>query len=244
MSSLLVIRHAQASFLGADYDVLSPLGEEQARVLGRAWAAEGRAPDRVYVGPRRRQRQTAEAVGEAYRAAGVPWPEPQLLDALDEHSGQFVVDHAVAAYYDRYPELRVLADRSDGSGPPSPERRKALQVYFRVFREITRAWIREELETPPELEPWAAFRARIEGAVRRIVDGGGRGELVFAFTSGGPVAVSTGLALELADEKVLELSWRVRNTAYAEIVWSEEGLALNAFNAIEHLAEPRLVTYI
>lgn len=244
MSSLLVIRHAQASFLGADYDVLSPLGEEQARVLGRTWATAGRVPDRVYVGPRRRQRQTAEAVGEAFREAGVPWPEPVLLDTLDEHSGQFVVDHAVPGYYDRYPELRLLEDRSDGSGPSSPERRQAFQVYFRVFREITRAWIREELETPPELESWAAFRARIEDAVRGIVDGGRRGELVFVFTSGGPVAVSTGLALELPDDKILELSWRVRNTAYAEIVWSEEGLVLNAFNAIEHLGEPRLVTYI
>jgi len=244
MSSLLVIRHAQASFLGADYDVLSPLGEEQARVLGRAWAAAERVPDRVYTGPRRRQRQTAAAVGEAYREQGLPWPEPELLDTLDEHSGQLVVDHAVAGYYGRYPELRLLEDRSDGSGPPSPERRKALQVYFRVFREITRAWVREEVEMPPELEPWAAFRARVDGAVRGLVDAGGHGELVFAFTSGGPVAVSTGLALELDDEKVLELSWRVRNTAYAEIVWSEEGLALNAFNAIEHLSEPRLVTYV
>ncbi len=244
MSSLLVIRHAQASFLGADYDVLSPLGEEQARVLGRSWAAAGRTPDRVYVGPRRRQRQTAEAVGEAFRVYGLPWPEPKLLDSLDEHSGQLVVDHAVPGYYERYPELRVLEDRTDGSGPASPERREALKLYFQVFREITSAWVREDVETPPEIETWAAFRARVNGAVRGILEAGGRGESVFVFTSGGPVAVSTGLALELPDEKVLELSWRVRNTAYAELVWSDAGLALNAFNAIEHLAEPRLVTYI
>ncbi len=244
MSRLFVIRHAQASFLGADYDVLSSLGEEQARVLGRKWAAAERVPDQVFVGPRRRQRQTADAVAEAYRERGLPWPEPELLDALDEHAGQLVVDHAVVSYYERHPQLRLLEDRGNGNAPLSPERREALKLYLRLFREITRDWVRREVEVPPELESWATFHTRVEKAVRGVVERSRDGETVFVFTSGGPVAVSTGLALELRDEKVLELSWRVRNTAYAELLWSEEGLILNAFNAVEHLTEPRLVTYI
>ena len=48
MSSILLVRHGQASFGAADYDVLSPTGHEQSRVLGSALAARGvTADDRI-----------------------------------------------------------------------------------------------------------------------------------------------------------------------------------------------------
>ena len=50
MSSLYLVRHGQASFLADDYDVLSPLGEEQARQLGRYWARIGLRVDEVIAG--------------------------------------------------------------------------------------------------------------------------------------------------------------------------------------------------
>ncbi len=39
-----------------------------------------------------------------------------------------------------------------------------------------------------------------------------------------------GLALGLADEKVVELSWTVRNAAYSEFLFSGERFSLSAFN--------------
>jgi len=56
-------------FGGDDYDRLSELGERQARATGAFLAARGMRFDRVLVGPRRRHRQSAEAVLAA-------WPEP------------------------------------------------------------------------------------------------------------------------------------------------------------------------
>ena len=41
MSTILLVRHGQASFGAADYDNLSPTGHEQSRVLGAALAARG-----------------------------------------------------------------------------------------------------------------------------------------------------------------------------------------------------------
>ena len=37
MSVLLLVRHGQASWGSADYDVLSDRGHEQSRLLGRHW---------------------------------------------------------------------------------------------------------------------------------------------------------------------------------------------------------------
>src|SRR5690348_15729103 len=85
MSSLALVRHGTASFFADDYDVLSPLGEAQARHLGDHWARRGDAFGEVYVGPRRRQQRTAELVGGQVRRAGRPWPEPVVVAGLDEY---------------------------------------------------------------------------------------------------------------------------------------------------------------
>ena len=50
MSSILLVRHGQASFGAADYDNLSDVGHEQSRVLGAALAARGVSPDVVVAG--------------------------------------------------------------------------------------------------------------------------------------------------------------------------------------------------
>ena len=88
----------------------------------------------------------------------------------------------------------------------------------------------------------------------KIVDGGGRGRNLVAFTSGGAVAAAVGLALGLADEKVIEISWRVRNAAVTELLFSPangrepagSGLrwTLHTFNTTPHLVAPGKVTYI
>jgi broad specificity phosphatase PhoE len=44
VGAILLVRHGQASFGGADYDVLSPAGERQARCLGAALATRGITP--------------------------------------------------------------------------------------------------------------------------------------------------------------------------------------------------------
>src|SRR5262249_19597706 len=85
MSSLTLVRHGQASFFAQSYDQLSELGRRQAGLLGDFWVRQQRVFDEVYTGPRRRQRHTAELVGERYRHAGVPWPEPITLPEFDEY---------------------------------------------------------------------------------------------------------------------------------------------------------------
>ena len=62
MGKILLVRHGQASLLSADYDQLSPLGAEQARLLGRWWAARGDAVHQVWSGSLKRQRDTALAL--------------------------------------------------------------------------------------------------------------------------------------------------------------------------------------
>jgi len=67
MARLVLIRHGQASYGQVDYDRLSPKGEQQARVLGAHLATL--KLDALYVGPLRRQQQTAALAAEGAAAA-------------------------------------------------------------------------------------------------------------------------------------------------------------------------------
>ena len=235
MSELYLVRHGQASVHAADYDQLSAVGREQGRALGEHWADAAESFDRVYVGPLRRHRQTHDAVATAYRQRGLEWPDPWPMKELDEHHGPEVVAH----HRSRLMREAGLVDPQEDVG-----KTEILRRYLKIYQLGTRQWIRDDLETPPDLESWAAFRARVESGLDRMVDGGGKGQKIAAFTSGGATAAAVGTVLGIDDEKVLELSWRVRNGSVTEMLFSNRRLSLNTFNTTPHLREKRLLTYI
>lgn len=217
MSILVLVRHGQASVDGDDYDRLSPRGEEQARRLGRHWRSLGIRADRVFVGPRRRHARTCALALEAWGHDA----EPIEVRDLDEHSGQHL----------------FLGSGADLRG-------ERLHEHLRRFRDVTRRWVRGEVETPGGSESWADFRRRVAGAIDTMTEGVAPKEVVVAFTSGGPVAAGVGRALALPDETVLELSWSVRNAATSELRCAPGHLTLLSHNALPHLDDPDLVTFI
>jgi broad specificity phosphatase PhoE len=233
MGELVLVRHAQASFFGADYDALSPLGREQARALGRHWAAHGARFDAVYVGPRRRHRETLELVAAAYAEHGRPWPAAQPLAELDEHDGVAVLQHALGRPES---ERAAMETRDPGDGA----REQAIREFFRRYREVMRDWALGALEVPG-VEPWAEFRARSLRALDAMCRGPGR---AVAFTSGGLVSSAAGWLLGLDEERVIELSAVLRNTALSEVRYSGARRSLVSFNALPHLPDPSAVTAV
>jgi broad specificity phosphatase PhoE len=56
---LYMIRHRQASFVSANFDLLSETGVLQSRILAEYLLAVGLAPDALYSGAMERQKDTA-----------------------------------------------------------------------------------------------------------------------------------------------------------------------------------------
>ncbi len=106
-----------------------------------------------------------------------------------------------------------------------------------------RLWVRDEVNAG-DFESWPAFKSRVQAGLNKITLANDGGKTVLAFTSGGPVGVATGSALNLSDEKMLELAWAVRNGAYAEFLFSGQRFSLSTFNAASHFQNPELLTYI
>lgn len=237
MSLLILVRHGKASPLSDDYDNLSDIGIEQARLLGEHWADSGLLLDAVHVGPRKRHVQTHDAIAEIYRRRGLAWPEPAKLAGLDEHDGISLVFKSIPKLAETDDSVRAVAEAM-GRGETPP-----LHGLLAVFKRLTRRWVRGEL-SHDDVESWPLFRARVAAALRVMSDSAGRGKTVAAFTSAGVVAAAVGEVLGIADEKVIELSWALHNGSVSELAFSEGAWGLRTFNATPHLTDPKLVTSV
>ena len=85
MGTIYLIRHAQAGSRD-NYDVLSELGHEQARLLGQHLADQGVELSAVYAGGMRRQIHTAEIACEVMASRGVTVPEVTTDERWNEFS--------------------------------------------------------------------------------------------------------------------------------------------------------------
>lgn len=233
MGQLTLVRHAQASFFGADYDQLSALGLEQAQRLGQYYASHRVVFDRVFVGPRRRHHQTCECVAAAYRAAGLDFPAPIELAELDEHHGTAVMKQELGIPDAAGPSLHA-AERDPA------ERERAVRRFFQSYSVVMRDWARGTVGATG-IENWAEFRARSLRALDLLCGDSGRN---VAFTSGGLVSSATGWLLDLDDERVIDLSIVLRNTALTEVAWSNRRRSLVSFNALPHLPDPAAATAV
>jgi broad specificity phosphatase PhoE len=238
MSSLTLVRHAQASFFAAEYDALSALGHRQSEKLGEHWAHQQRIVDEVFTGPRQRQQQTASAVAEAYRRLGRAFPEPIVLPDLDEYDLGGILQHLAprlarqdAAFAD------LLANQRRGEN-----QREQARSYQRMFEPLLLHWLAAGQDLDG-LESWPAFRCRVRRGLAQMTDRPGQGRRVVAFTSGGFIGAALQIVLEAPDRTALELNWRIYNAALAEFVFSRGRITLDRFNDTSHLAEPELVTY-
>ena len=217
MSLLHLIRHGQASFGAEDYDVLSPTGIQQARALGAHFAAA--RLDAVYTGPRRRQRDTAEHLRDAARAAGATLPETQLIDEFDEYPAFEIFKYVMPILLDSDEAIRALAAASSDG---------------RVFEEVIRRWLCGALDCGPH-EAFDAFAVRVRRGLARVMAAEGRGRTVAVVTSGGPISVAVQLALDLAPEVLLRLQAVTYNASISDFKFSADRLSLVTFNNINHL---------
>ena len=238
MGVMTLVRHGQASLFAENYDELSALGRNQARLLGEYWGRWGTGFDEVYCGPRARQRQTAEVVGSAYTRAGRTWPEPVVLAELDEYDLGSLL-HTLAPELSRHDSAfaeRLEHYRRDEAGP---DRERS---FRKLFEALTMHWVTTSYSVAG-VEGFPAFRDRVERGLRHVMEKPGAGRRVALFTSGGFIGTSVRLALDAPDRTALEVNWRVRNCSLTEFVFTSGRFTLDSFNALPHLEDPALRTY-
>ncbi|MGE3314502.1 MAG: histidine phosphatase family protein [Planctomycetaceae bacterium] len=238
MSTLVLVRHAQASFFAKDYDQLSELGEQQARNLGAYFVKRGVTFDEVYTGPAKRHQRTAELVGEQLRKAGLPWPDPSVLPDLHEHSGDKILTHPSISESDQYPELRELFKAYKSA----TDRIEIQRGFQRLFEQVVARWSQGEFPVPG-IETWEEFQTRVRRGLRQIMTHNeNRSRRVVSFSSVGPITISLQMALSTPMAETLTLGWRLRNCSVSSFLFDADRFTLDAFNSVAHLENDE-ITY-
>jgi broad specificity phosphatase PhoE len=219
LSVLLLVRHGQASWGAADYDRLSPLGEQQSRVLGAALAGRGVRPDLLVRGSMRRHRQTATAA-----VVGAGW------------EGEVVEDGG----WDEFDHLSTVRGAVEFAEVPD----ESYDERVRRFEATIDRWACGEHDEEYH-ESFPAFRHRVEEALRRTLSRLEPKQTAIVFTSGGPVS---WVAASLADGGVpawSRLSKVVVNSSVTKVLDGRRGASLISFNDHSHLeaAGPDLLSY-
>jgi broad specificity phosphatase PhoE len=222
-SRLWLVRHAQASFGSANYDLLSARGEHQAARLA-AWLTS--CPDlrfaHVVCGTLRRHAQTLAPITQAFADAGraLPAVEP------DADWNEFDHEAVIRAYANRHADDDLLA-----AARTNPDRR----AIHALLAAALHGWANGDLDGAVP-ETWAAFGARVARARARL-DAAPRGKTLVV-SSGGPIARSAQAALGCDTERTVRLNLALRNTAVSEFRDGHDGWQMQIWNMLPHLSSP------
>lgn len=225
---ITLIRHGQAGSRVV-YDDLSDLGRMQARALGEWFAERGHRFDAVVTGGLKRQRLTAEEMlcGMGERppvTVDARWDEFDL-DAIYAGVGPQLAE-ADEAFRVEYEELmRECAD------PQS--------IAHRAWRScdvtVVRAWIAGRFRY--EGESFEDLCARVRKALTELPEGGS----IAVVTSGTPIGITIGTALELSPHYIMRLAAGF-NSSYSELDLRDDGPRVISYNNVPHLADARMRT--
>ncbi|MEU4426137.1 histidine phosphatase family protein [Actinoplanes sp. NPDC024001] len=246
MGRLLLVRHGQASFGADDYDELSGLGGEQARVLGESFARRGIRPDLVLCGSLRRHAGTVRGILDGLSLEGLSLDgpgDPAIPVTADPGWDEFDFQHVVEIHQPRYRDRAYLAAELARSDEPG-------RAFQEIFEAATGRWCSGENDAE-YAESFPAFRERIAGALERAGDLLRQHRDIVAVTSGGPIALAVAMltAGPKGDPATVAAMWAALNrvavnTGVTKLVSGRRGLWMSTYNEHTHLeSAPRLLTY-
>ena len=216
--TLVLVRHGQASFGAADYDVLSETGRRQARAAGEALRGRVDPVRRVVTGTMRRQRDTASA---CLAAMGLEVPA-----AEDAAWNEFDHEEVLRAFEPRWANHARLHRDLVATGRPD--------AFERAFLAAVARWT-DGAHDADYRETWPGFLARVDAALSRLA--GGPAGTVLVFTSGGPISAACRAHLAVRDASgVLAHAFRLANASVTTLAAGPDGLLLRAFNDHSHLS--------
>lgn len=251
MAQIYLVRHGQASFGSQNYDQLSELGGEQARHLGRWWAARDLSVSRVVTGSMQRHLQTARACMAQMQGVS----EQQLLtdawhcDAgFNEYNHHEVLARHVPAFDDPAEVKRFLMTTPNGK-----------QAFQAIFAGAITRWMSGDYDAEYS-ETWPSFRARCVAALERQIRLPEAAKNIVIFTSGGTISALCQHVLGFDDSRFAEMNWSLVNSAVtrfhlqapestesAELAARPARIALAYLNNFSHLElsnQPEHITYV
>ncbi len=224
MPTVLLVRHGQASFGAADYDVLSEVGRRQAELVAASLARRGYHSTRLLSGTLRRQRETAAAF--AAREA----PEIEIEPRWDEFDSDDVLHHHSDS------SLRLQAD----GGAETLTSRGFQAALDPALAE----WV-EQADRSPTAQTWPEFKGLGAAALEELAGELGAGDVAVVVTSAGVIAAAVGTLLGVPSELFATINRVLVNSGVTKLTIGSSGMNVVSLNDHSHLEaiDRTLVTY-
>ena len=229
MSFIYLIRHGQAGPRD-NYDTLSEIGHEQARLLGEHLAAQQVEFAAIVAGSLNRQRRTAEIACEAMARAGATVPDVTTDERWNEFS-LLSVYKSIARRLIKEDE-RFARDVVEMQEAIRRDPHTTAGATGRCDQAVIRAWMENRFPDLEVEETWEGFSSRIHSCADRF---NGHEQAIAVFTSATPIAIHAGAALALTNDKLISILGVIYNTSVTMLRMKNDDLRLFTFNSVAHL---------
>jgi broad specificity phosphatase PhoE len=216
MPAIYLVRHGQASFGSADYDVLSPTGVQQSKVLGEELNRRGLLVNQVWSGTLSRQRATA--------AACLPVAGIDVECQEDPRWNEYDMDALLPRFL---PELDI--DPATAAASP--------REFQKMLERAMIAWS-DSGESVGTAGTWTEFCTTPCRALAEVFEGLGRGGVALVFTSGGVISAICASLLGLAPQGFLAVNRTMVNAGLTKVVQGPLGTSLVSLNEHAHFEGP------
>lgn len=231
MSVLYLVRHGQAG-TRENYDSLSDVGREQARLLRDHFASQHVEFEAVYSGALSRQRATAEEVLPGAKIiVDEGWNE---FDLAQVYAG--MAPHLMAADDDFRREYEEMQDAIKAN--PSAHHHPVHRRWNDCDKKVVWAWVESRFEYSGE--SWPSFVSRIHRALSRVTHHEGN---AIVFTSATPIGVCAAHTLGLEDGRAMWLAAVLLNASFSTLRIRGDEIRLFSLNNAPHLADLALRTF-
>lgn len=235
MSTLFLIRHAQASFGSDNYDRLSGTGHKQAAVLAEYIHNIDISFDQIYSGTMERHRDTAAAYISVSKRKNIDIPEIMYDSRLNEYDAEAILKTLIPVMISEKPHMQKYLEKflSD---------KKSFQI---VFSEIMNMWCSGKYEMK-NTASWAEFTSGVYGIIDEIIQKHTGNKNIAVFTSGGPISSLIMKVLSLNVDSTMQIRDQIVNSSITRFKYSESSIMISSFNEYSHLeltGEKDMVTY-
>ncbi|MFZ6819300.1 histidine phosphatase family protein [Undibacterium sp. Ji22W] len=235
MSHIYLIRHGQASFDADDYDQLSPLGEEQSRLLGDWFKQNGETLSQVVMGSNRRHRQTAQQCLQQFRNSPDDFPETEWI--VDAGFDEFDHQDVLLRNHPEFADFRAL--KQSFNNHPHPRR-----AFQQMFAAAVNRWVNGEYNDYKE--SWVQFQQRCRLALQRLSETKSEQHNMWIFTSGGTISALLQDVLGISDQRIFDLNASLLNSGVSKLQIGTKRIGLGYLNSTAHLEthqRPELISF-
>ncbi len=224
-----MLRHGQASFGSASYDKLSQTGKRQAKITAEFLGNIDQTFTAIYLGEMKRQQETLQPIIDTFKNLEKKVPVSNVSDAFNEYDSSILFETLLPIVLKDDPSLEEYKDQIFTS-------RKAFQI---LFEKVMVFWISGKFDMEG-LPRWLDFKTRLQKALIELMKKHGKQQRILVSTSGGPVSAAVQMALDLSDEKTMDVAWQIQNASLTRFKYNTSGIMLCGFNDLSHLNQKKL----